>query len=704
MRVRPVWVVPLHSMPVHHRQCEGLPVVTRDSRYGYRGVRIGEASNPGPPRTRARARIEREAEVALTGLEAAITRIDDSSDDEPLMPTWRDEVGACAELGRAPNVRNVWARMGESHTAVVPTLLDSLGSDEPSYLVPEDVGDHSDDECSSARSESCWGEMEDIGDDEVPEWGVTYPLSRAEPQGGPSRHSQRETVAASSLPDGVDSAHTVGDVEGVVVTNVEACDRWAFPVDAAHTRRTKRLRIEDSGGNSDLGEDAEPEVGSGVLDELQRDLEGLEVFPMTDDAEVEVAPVPRRRQSRRLVLVSHRARSPEFEGSTPRHGSGTRDDEARDDEARQPSESDDTVSLPDGSVVSGAEEYIAPSEPDPTVAVAEGLTPPIRAALARLDEVDLETEFQRRGAVMKTVPHFLRGPYRSAMRLAMGEALQDSEQRRERGWKLFLMLPRLLLYRPCRGGNVHKEKLSKRFQDFSDGRWTELLAGSRKCAEDASQAQRRKRRRRRPEEELGRRAARAFALVQLGELSSGRQALEGASVANGTQQTLEALRDPDRRPPLPRDPLPEAILEHEPEVRFSLEAHRFAANLRSSRRGAAAGLSGMTTDHLRLVLDQVRDTHMLCQVADQFAQARIPPAVHNFLRLGRLTALQKPRGGVRGIVVGDVLRRLVARTMAQQLGKAVEAVTAPHQYAYRMRGTCIAGVDRDGPNDNVCVN
>ena len=86
------------------------------------------------------------------------------------------------------------------------------------------------------------------------------------------------------------------------------------------------------------------------------------------------------------------------------------------------------MNLPDGFVVSGAEEYIAPSKPDPTVAVAEGLTPPIRAALARLDEVDLETEFQRRGAVMKTVPHFLRGPHRSAMRLAMGKALQDSEQ------------------------------------------------------------------------------------------------------------------------------------------------------------------------------------------------------------------------------------------------------------------------------------
>ena len=83
-------------------------------------------------------------------------------------------------------------------------------------------------------------------------------------------------------------------------TNVEACDRWAFPVDAAHTRRTKRLRIEDSGGNSDLGEDVELEAGPSVLDELQRDLEGPEVFPMTHDAKVEVAPVPRRRHSRRF--------------------------------------------------------------------------------------------------------------------------------------------------------------------------------------------------------------------------------------------------------------------------------------------------------------------------------------------------------------------------------------------------------------------
>ena len=35
------------------------------------------------------------------------------------------------------------------------------------------------------------------------------------------------------------------------------------------------------------------------------------------------------------------------------------------------------------------------------------------------------------------------------------------------------------------------------------------------------------------------------------------------------------------------------------------------------------------------------------------------------VRSGRMTALSKDDGGVRGIVTGDVVRRLVARTIAQ---------------------------------------
>ena len=53
-----------------------------------------------------------------------------------------------------------------------------------------------------------------------------------------------------------------------------------------------------------------------------------------------------------------------------------------------------------------------------------------------------------------------------------------------------------------------------------------------------------------------------------------------------------------------------------------------------------------------------------------------------------MTALKKPDGGVRGIVAGDVVSRLVARTMSQQLGPATMAATAPHQFALSTRAGC----------------
>ena len=53
-----------------------------------------------------------------------------------------------------------------------------------------------------------------------------------------------------------------------------------------------------------------------------------------------------------------------------------------------------------------------------------------------------------------------------------------------------------------------------------------------------------------------------------------------------------------------------------------------------------------------------------------------------------MTALQKPQGGMRGIVVGDFIRWVVARTLAQQLGPAVEQHTSPFQFALSTKSGC----------------
>ena len=301
--------------------------------------------------------------------------------------------------------------------------------------------------------------------------------------------------------------------------------------------------------------------------------------------------------------------------------------------------------------------------------------------LRRLDEIDLVEQFQRRPVIMRSAPVVMSGSFKAAMRLAIDEvadgvAVHD-EAKQERGWKLFLLLPRMLLQRPSRGGLVPKSKLQERLRRFAIGDWIGLLQEASmivKC-------------RKRPsndfKDEVVLRAARAEKLAQFGELSAARQALEGDAVAPGTLRTLASLTNPERRPPLPREPLPDELSTFELVAPFPLDAERFIKSIRSARRGAAGGPSGMTTEHLRPMMDNMNDMERLCLLGGIMARGEVPVRVEPAIRLGRMTD-----GGIRGIVVGDVFRRLIARTMAQQIADAVEAATAPFQYALKTKGGC----------------
>ena len=181
------------------------------------------------------------------------------------------------------------------------------------------------------------------------------------------------------------------------------------------------------------------------------------------------------------------------------------------------------------------------------------------------------------------------------------------------------------------------------------------------------------------------RARRAVALVQQGELSAASAALTAFPLAPLTPATLAELRDPERRPQQPQVPIDPHLLIAPPPDPLHLEPARFLTNLRTCRRGAAPGPSGMTTEHLRVVLDSDDTTQQLTQAASRLATAAVPPTILPAIRLGRLVALQKPNGRVRGLVMSDVFRRLVARTLAQQCSTQFQAATAPHQYALATR-------------------
>ena len=96
-----------------------------------------------------------------------------------------------------------------------------------------------------------------------------------------------------------------------------------------------------------------------------------------------------------------------------------------------------------------------------------------------------------------------------------------------------MLPPRLLLFRPARGGLINKKKLEERFADFARGERLSLLEASRRCAEMAA----------------------AHTIVQL--VSSARQALEGADLAPGNDATMRALC---RRPSRPQEPIASALV------------------------------------------------------------------------------------------------------------------------------------------------
>ena len=197
-------------------------------------------------------------------------------------------------------------------------------------------------------------------------------------------------------------------------------------------------------------------------------------------------------------------------------------------------------------------------------------------------------------------------------------------------------------------------------QRFSEGRWLEVVAESEEICRIARTAGVRKRRR---GSDQDRKAARAESLVMVGELSSARQVLESADSAPDNLNTLRALTTPEKRPPLHRDPPPRELLAWMPDSPFQLDEDKLAQNIRKARRGAAPGPSGMTNEHLFSLLESEDDLSLFSQFAGILARGDIPPNALEVIRRDRMSALRKVDGGVRGIVVGDTLHHLVARSL-----------------------------------------
>ena len=621
--------------------------------YGYRGVRVGEASHPGPKNKRRR-------------------RVAESSEDSGsgLVPTLLDEQDSAVP-----------------YTEIDMTVGDSLQG----VSVPREViRALEEDLCCLPRAsrrvvlapQSPEGTPQSVHDrrDPVSPTGGQAELS------APSVYAPPTIPASSGAVRRLVLVHNSQDVRSIApVTDMTMVDTEDVPTPATSTGPATSVQVRvlfeeegrrrspvdrlvvsshvDSTGFGEMVNTTQFDMTAGDTD--LEDVQSEAAIP----EEVPTTPV---RPRRRLVLLPRGARNEAMVSGSDTESLGS-------DARGGASEGDSQVE----------EEEPEPSFPQPVSIAPRRLD--VIHGLQSLDGVDLKAMFSRREVVMKSVPKFLQGAWRAALRIALEEVCTGCQvgdiTRQTRGWKLFFLLPRMLLHKKPRGGAIPRQKLEERFVRFVSGRWLDLVESAQQAEEQAHQSSVR-RRRRQSTDDLAKRAERAVSLVQMGEVSRARQALEGAQMAPGTVATLRDLTDPRKRPPVPREALSRTIQEFQPRERFVLDAEKFLMVVRTAKRGAAAGPSSMTADHLFPLLESETDSGRLVELAQILAVGDVPPEIMRAIALGRLTALRKDVGGVRGIVVGDMLRRMVARTVAQQLSKEVEEATSPFQYALTTRAGC----------------
>ena len=313
----------------------------------------------------------------------------------------------------------------------------------------------------------------------------------------------------------------------------------------------------------------------------------------------------------------------------------------------------------------------------------------IAAAWATLDAIELKDEWKYPCATVREVPEFFRRQLQEAFHVATARIREMHGKKKdlelERAWKLFLLLPRMLLSRSKQRGEDGKSEFFSRFRSFQRGDWLKLV-------QQARLPKRKKQAQRAGIDMVQAKLRAAEQRARLGELSHARQELVGTPLAPRTMDTYYKLADHRSRPQQPRsfDRLMQ-ICQFRPESVVELDYVKFISNVRSSPRGKSGGLSGMRNEHLKCIVfsPRLEDSKVLYYVAETLARAEIPETIRKALALARMTALDKGSSKVRGIAAGDTFRRVVAKTLAQQFAHEFDEACSPYQFALSTR----AGTD-----------
>ena len=236
-------------------------------------------------------------------------------------------------------------------------------------------------------------------------------------------------------------------------------------------------------------------------------------------------------------------------------------------------------------------------------------------------------------------------------------------------WQHLMLVPRMVLTPPKRGGRAGTQEIRHLCQKFLEYRWEELLQLNIPRSSKESKVSRNHQRNS------------ALRLVCYGELSRAARILCSKGLAPATQATVDKLAT--------KHPLQRQIPEYEepkPDSLLNLNQQSLSRLIRSAPRGSGNGPSGWRYEHLRaLIADrQICDyLHILCSA---IASSSPPKQAITLLSASRLVALPKGVNDVRPIAIGEVLRRITAKAICSEKQTDFQSFFCPIQHGVATEG------------------
>ena len=225
-------------------------------------------------------------------------------------------------------------------------------------------------------------------------------------------------------------------------------------------------------------------------------------------------------------------------------------------------------------------------------------------------------------------------------------ARQAGDERAEiRAWKLFGLIPMMLLHKPQGSGSVGRDQLAHRADEFARGHWDSLLRAARQNLFNRSQH------RELSEDEERIRRGVVAQRRKPGRLRQARHWHHGMNTHVSNCRTGD-LSVKCRR--TSRRSWSSILAAHS-----TLDPHIFAKCLRSAPSGSDPGPGGCSYQMLKTCLDDAELLQLLTEAAEDFARAAVPQCIFHAFRQATMTALMKPDGGIRGIATSTSFRRLV---------------------------------------------